>query len=410
MKQFLVGLFLAIPMMSIAQSNFHKGYLITNANDTLKGYIDYKEGSSNSDSFIFKSDLSAKPQSYNLTNCAAYGIDGLVAYQRFLVNISLGSEDLGKLSDVIDRSSRRDTVFLEVLQVGPKVSLYIYRDRIKKRYYILDRDDQEPSELLRHLYNNPNNPGSAITNVEYARQLIPVLKKYDQWTETSEYKLRGLGYNSAELLKIVARINNQQVEKSGTPKLRFFVGAGINLSDTRFKGKNKLASKTATSKTSVDPMISGGVDFFANPSIRRLLFRIELTLASGKSEVTSEDAGSSFDLIALTINPQIIYNFYNAENFKFFMGAGPEMTYSKYSNQKAYLLVRNVIPEGRREEVKLDLRSFYATFQATAGVVLNKRLELSIGYSLPSSLTNYAYYGLERTKFRAGINYLFGKR
>lgn len=409
MKRFLFGLCLALPMMSFAQSNFHKGYLVTNTSDTLKGYIDYREGSLNPTVFTFKPALNASPQSYGLTNCMAYGVDGLVAYQRFAVNVSLGSEDLGKLPDVIDRSSKRDTVFLEVLQAGSKVSLYVYKDRIKKRYYILDKDEKEPVELLRQLYNNVNNPGNAITNIEYARQLIPVMKKYDQWTEATEGRLRGLGYNNAELLKVVSRINNQKVEKSATPKLRLFAGAGINVLSTKFKGKNELASINTTSKTSVGPMITGGVDFFANPSIRKMLFRIELALASGKSEVLNEDAGSSFDLITVALSPQIIYNFYNRENFKFFMGAGPEIFYSKYSNQTAFRMVRNVIPEGRREEVNLDLRAASATLQATAGIVVNKKLEFSVGYSVPSSLTNYAFYRLERNKFRAGINYLFGK-
>lgn len=41
MKSFLIGLLFASPLLLSAQSNFQKGYVVTNSNDTLRGTVNY---------------------------------------------------------------------------------------------------------------------------------------------------------------------------------------------------------------------------------------------------------------------------------------------------------------------------------------------------------------------------------
>ncbi|SHF78026.1 outer membrane beta-barrel protein [Pedobacter caeni] len=414
MKRFLCGLLLALPLLSSAQLNFHKGYVLTNSKDTLKGYLDYKEGKNNPVSVIFKSELNGNLQTYNLKNCAGYQINEMVSYQRHQVNISLSPEALSAIPQVIDTTSRRDTVFLQVLQSGQHLTLFSYEDDIKKRFFILDKGEVEPQELIRLLYFKSGNSGAVLTNARYARQLLMLLRKYNKLTPAIESRLGRLNYDQADLLKLVGHINDQEPEKSRFPKSRFFVGLGVNASTLGFTGAHELAGPDAKSKLSFGPTITAGVDVFANPAIRKMVFRMELALMMGSNSASTLVRKQSFDQMEAVLTPQLIYHFYNAEAFKAFFGVGVGLNFASYRNQKAIRHVNDfftgaeVIKENEPSHM-LDLQSFYFNFPVTAGVVLNKKIELSLGYSMPTALTNYTYFNADKQRFRLGINYLFGK-
>lgn len=414
MKRFLAGLILTLPMFGFSQSNFHKGYVLTNTKDTLKGYLDYRENKNNPVAVVFKQELNGSPKTYTPKDCAGYGINGMVSYQSHVVNISLGPEDMSLLTEVVDTSSKREPVFLEVIQDGQRVTFFHYEDQVKRRYYILDKGDQEPQELIRQLYMQADNPGKMLTNVRYARQLMAVLRKYGKYSESLENRLGRLKYTREDLLKVVEMINDQQLEESKFPKSRFFAGAGLNGSLLGFSGAHVLAGSNASSKLSFGPTVATGIDVFANPAIRRLLFRIELAFSMSKNKISSPSAMQSFDQVGVAVNPQLIYHLYNAADFKVFIGGGIGLNLSRYSNQKSSRYTISLY--NGAETVKtnnpndlLELETFYASFPVTAGVVLNKKLELSLGYSMSSAITDYALFNAKKQQFRLGLNYLFGR-
>jgi len=56
MKYFYLFAFLiSVSLSSLAQSNYKPGYVVDLRNDTLKGFIDYKEWENNPKTFTFKS-------------------------------------------------------------------------------------------------------------------------------------------------------------------------------------------------------------------------------------------------------------------------------------------------------------------------------------------------------------------
>lgn len=411
MKRFFLFLLMAIPAIGIAQSNFQKGYLVTNGGDTLKGYIDYREGLKTPTSFVFKSELNSSAlKTYTLKDCIVWHIDDMASYQRFLVDISLGSVEISKISSLVDTASRRDTVFLQLLQSGPNVTLYAYVDRIKTRFYILDKTDTLPTELVMQVYYRDDESGKLITNLRYARQLSSLMQKYGKLTPQNEHRLATLKYKEDELVKVAALINGQEKLKSKYKQFRWFAGLSLDMANTKFQGETPLASSDAKSKTSFSPMFSGGVDLFVNPAIRRLLFRMEMAFVKSNSEVTSPAGGNSFDQMSFIFSPSILYHVYNADKLKVFVSVGTGLNYSKVSNLVNFKYEREILTDDlTKVGVPFDLEKFYITIPINAGVVLNKRIELLAGYSVPTSMTSYVYYSADRQRFRVGLNYLFGK-
>lgn len=412
MKRLLLSLLFLLPLLTSAQSNFQKGYVVTTSKDTIRGYIDYKERELNPESFNFKAEINSKARVFSLTNCTAYVIDGLESFQRFAVDITTSTIDIATLSTGPDLRSRRDTVFLKVVQAGKNVTLYTYRDDVKLRFYVKDKDMDEPAELISQIYIKEGT-NTMVTGSAYRRQLLALLKKFNP---AREGKLsEALKYTKSDISKVVSWINDQELVKPKISSTRFFAGAGLNMTKAVYAGATPFTNDAAVSNKSYSPVITAGVDLFANPAIGKTLYRLELSFMSNKNEIsttTGEIASAalshSFNQYTVVLSPQVIYNIYNAARIKAFIGAGIGMNFSKYSNNifTRYNSFRNET-EVLEDEIKLE--SFNFSIPVTAGVVINKKVELSAGYYFPSAITNYNTYSVSVKRVQVGVNYLFGK-
>lgn len=411
MRSFLLCLFMSVHFFSSAQSNFQKGYLLTNSNDTLKGYIDYRERSYNPTEFRFKTHENAKPESFTLINCAGYGIDGTVSYQRFIVNVTTSSTTLSQLHLGPDLNYRRDTVFLKLIQAGKHVQLYSYQDVTKLRFYIKDNTATEPVELSRQMFMKEDGSG-LVTTDGYKRQLLAYAKTARSGSEADLRFVRG--YNERDINKFVAIINGQEVAEPKIPSTRFFVGAGLNNSKSVYKGSALLANGAGETKGSSLPFITFGADLFANPAIGKLIFRLELSLLASKGEVTTTTPIAAtavlthkFDKYSAVLAPQVIYNMYNTDPLKVFIGGGVALNLSSYSNDissRTNSLTNNVVVT---EDI-YEFEAFTFSVPVTAGVVINKKIEVSAGYTFPSTLYSSGSMHIDERKIKIGVSYLFG--
>ncbi|MBC8985878.1 hypothetical protein H9X96_08815 [Pedobacter sp. N36a] len=409
MTRFLFGLFMVLPFLSSAQSNFQKGYLITNKKDTLKGWIDYRELAHNPTSVSFSDNGRTETKTYTLKDCAEFHIDyDHTTYRRFLVDITTASIEFSDLSDKVDKSFRTDSIFLQVLQEGSNVTLYSYTDRIKERLYIQDKTDEVPVELIRALSHQLKDPSKIMVNIQYVRQLMSLVRKYGKWTADMEKKLSILNYQRKELIRIVLVINDQQLIPSKFPKTRWFAGLSLDLGRTKFEGESGLALKEAKSKTTASPMISGGFDVFVNPAIRKLVFRTALSLVKTNSEVSSPKGFNAFDMVTATLNSGVLYHVYHTENFKVYLSGAFGVNFSDYSNENGYRVLDGAFNEFKVDHL-LKMRTIYLSFPVHAGVVLNKRIEFLAGYNFPTSMVDYVHIGMYRQRMRVGLNCLFGK-
>lgn len=417
MKRFLLLLLTGVPVLCFAQSNFQKGYIVNNNRDTLKGYIDYKEWRENPSSFIFKTSLDTETKTYTVENASAWSVEGFESYRRYEVDISMSKVSVDLLSVGPDTSKTRSIKFLEVLQTGKNAVLYTYTDGLKQRFYLQGRDDLIPYELSSQQYLNSNEDRILVKGTGYIRQLSALMSKLAIGTVDDRKRLKYLPYDEKSLMKAVAVINEQQLPKSkgGSTGVRFFAGTGLNISQAIYKGSFVYAREGAINKSSYSPLLTMGIDILANPAIGKTIYRLESSLLMSKNEVTVNSAemnGSTakhaFNLVTITFLPQVIYNFYNTKRLKVFGGGGLGFNYSMNSNNKT-----TTDGSFRSKEVimyqGIDLEKLSFSIPVTAGVVFNKRIEVSAGYAFSSAITDYSNFSITMRRYRIGVNYLFGK-
>ena len=425
MKNFFAILaFSLFPFISFSQSNFQPGYIVNNQGDTLKGYIDYKERNVNPVKVVFKPQLDRSSQVFTINDCAAYGVHQFETFQRFVVNISESRENNGNLSHGLDTSVRRDTVFLKVLQSGENVILYAYQDVVKKRFYMLDKYNKTPEELKRNIYIRDGNRPVVVTDNQFVRQLQDIKRRNNTNKALDEGKWMDIRYLESDLTQVAAEINEQEIVKAGLAATRFFIGGGLNVSKAKYSGENALAGDGAVNKTSYLPFLTVGIDMFANPAIKKIIYRAELSFLMGKYEMlnainvgSGKNGGSInaehvFDQYTAQLTPQVIFNMYNTNKLKFFTSAGLSFNLSHYGkntgkNIPTYNNYREIIIINGEDLVELINFNFSARLHA--GLVPNKRLEISAGYHLPSAITQYGPYNIVIQRLTFGVNFLINK-
>ncbi|WP_170132727.1 porin family protein [Pedobacter cryoconitis] len=415
MKRFLLGLLLGTSAICSAQSNFQKGYVVNDLKDTLRGYVDYKEWRKNPSSVTFKVGLDTDAQIFTVDRASAWSVDGFESYQRHEVEISMSKIDLDRLSAGLDQSKIKSTVFLQVLQTGKNVTLYSYTDGIKRRFYLQGNDDPLPYELSSQRYMKSGQESIVIKETGYIRQLSLVMNKLNAGTADELKRLAFLPYKEEELMNIVAIINEQKLAKPKTSAIRFFAGTGLNVFKAVYKGNIAFAQRGAVIKTSYSPLVTAGIDILANPAIGKLIYRLESSLLMSKNEASIDSyeyAGSNaqhtFDQVTITFLPQLIYNIYNANHLKAFVGAGIGVNFSSYSNNRTSQY-NSITRATTRADNAIDMEKFNFSLPFTAGVVFNKKIEVSAGYAFSSSITNYSNFSINMQRYRIGVNYLFGK-
>jgi hypothetical protein len=416
MKRSIFCILLAFPIFCCAQSNYQKGYLITNSGDTLKGFINYKEVLLNPVSLSYKDSKAAKPQEFFIKDAAGYTVENQVSFRRFPIKKTTSQVELRRLSLGPDGGSKEDTVWLQVLQEGKNVSLYYYRDKLKIRYYLREHDAKFPNELIVQTYLSPKDNVSVLTDNRFINQLTDVLQKYRPDLKLKESKITGIRYNDKELVDFVGIINDQKIESAGLSSVRFFAGAGINGTKGFHKDNPEFPNSAAEAKVYYFPILTAGFDFFINPAIGRLIVRAEVSITNGKSETVAVvpyfdqtlTTRHAFDHLSILFTPQAIYNLYNTDKVKAFIGAGLVMNYFKYSKNVSEKIYSGGVGSTVQKDL-ISLTEFKISGQVSAGIVLNKRIEVVGKYFLPVSIAYYYNHDILLNRYSLGVNYLFGK-
>jgi len=407
MKRFytLLSLAILLPIFSFAQSNYKPGYVVNLKGDTSKGFIDYKEWENNPASISFKNSLSGSAQQFTTNDIKYFRINNSEAYARYSGSISTDPVNVGHLSTGRDTSTRTAVVFLKVEASGKYVTLYSYTDDLKKRYFVAEQGNQ-PGELIYRFYMNSEQGNLAsVTETKYKGQLIYIASKYNG-SDNIKARIENASYDQ-DLVGIVDKINGSSAQKTDHANAPIAFYAGISAGPTSVKPQPISAVSSLSPVNSYTPRILFGVNGYINPDVGKLVFRGEIALAFNTFKTilhqeSSDKAYFSIKQLNISVNPQILYNVYNTDNFKFYLDAGVTLNYSKYSDNKFY----NGTSFIDNSENNNIYSNAWLSIPFSAGMILNKNINVFVTYTLPTFISNNddKYYSTQ-----LGIAYIFGR-
>lgn len=419
-KSLLISLLILFSFFSKAQTNFKPGYVITINGQIIKGFINEKEWDTNPADINFKTSLSAhESQNYTTNDINYFEITNSVAYQRYSGLISTDETNIARLAIGRDSSKKMDIVFLKLQQKGPNVSLYSYNDAIKMRYFIADNKAGKTFELIFRQYFIPEMGTATHNENEYVPQLYDLAAKYNPGSAELRQLIENARYNLSDLKKISQNINNLEVDNTNygtSSSIDFFAGAGADATTYSFSGNGPFYDKIPN-QTSVGPFVTAGFNFYPNASVGKFALRAEVlyTSSSYKTEVNlyyaqpdKPKATYRLKQHEIGFSPQVLYYIYNTKAVKVYAGAGFMVNLTSYSGNTT---TNNADPSQVLVNV-LVLDKRWLSYPVKAGLILNKKLEIALSYTFPSSITGIAStsttnYSFKISSIKGGLNYHF---
>jgi hypothetical protein len=412
-RSILTLFLIALTFLSQAQTNYKEGYIITNDGASIKGFINYREWHKNPDRVQFKQDpLASVARTFTVDSIAGFTIAGYETYTRYLVPVSMDEISFENLKETIDTATITKTIFLREMLKGDRVDLYSYADDIKVRYYLLEKGQLVPYELI---YRKLLREGQEITQASYKQQLSGLAHHHNMLSRTLEDRINKLNYSGNDIKNIISRINTQNETATSASidnkkRWDFFAGAGIAMSTVKYKGETLLLVdgfddmgrfkyKSEIITHSYLPRISAAADVYINPAIRRLIFRTELSVTNIKSTVRSyykfsiysdeEENTYRFSSWNFGFSPQLVYNLFNTNKYKGYIGAGFLLS---YINNTRNSLERRDPQTGSLIAVNkeyLIIREFAMNAIIRSGLRINEKIDLSLIWTNPIEYTNY---------------------
>lgn len=411
------GIFL-LSLSGIAQKKFEKAFIVTNASDTIRGYVDYVEQDRNPVDIKFKKNVEDKDfQTYTIHDLRYFEIEGYEYFSRWVCSISMNETEFSSLTFRVNTTTRIDTVFLRLVTSGKYVQLYSYKDKLKTRFYIKGKDDDTPQELIYRASFDSEEASRVREDNIFQGQLLQYAIQNNVATDKL-YALAGRSkYSQRELAKIVETINGGNevsFEKADHyKKNRVLFEVGANRSSFKFKGYDDLSAINFSS--ALTPAFSIGIDQFINPAIGKVILRGELSFhmdrfhGIGKTSTGWEET-YTMKRNTLGINIAMLANLYNTESLKFFVGGGGGFSFSNYPENGYY--VRFGASGSKTQEDAFEFRPTSISFAGRLGCVLNNRLELSFVYTgnFGRLTENYQFFYDKYNYQQFRLGYLFSNR
>ncbi|MDO3627094.1 outer membrane protein [Mucilaginibacter sp. BT774] len=413
MKLNLTALFLIVPFALFAQSNYHPGYILKNNRDTLKGFINYREWRQNPKSIDFKVNKTEKQVlQFNPQSIKEFQITGLETYVAYTGEISTNQTNFSNLPEKLDTTLKSDTIFLQRLATGSHMTLYKYTDEIKTRFFVAETNGS-PEELKYYEYYT--NAHEIVDKQVFKGQLISYINKLNLQIPGLVNKLDQARYEQTDLEQLINEVNNND-KKTFTKKAsssRFFAGISVGRTTTEVSEITiaGLPTDILHGQAATSPRINLGVDFFDNPNVQRFVFRGEIAFSYAnpnyayqiaRVDGTSAHTTYTFNQYTASVAPQILFNFYNKDDFKVYIDAGIAFNFSSYTNNKF------VIDES--DIAGPDLAPFWINFPLQAGMVLNKKIEVCFTYINKASFSRTSTFDANNQTVSLGVKFLFGKK
>jgi hypothetical protein len=182
--------------LAFPQKNYIPGYVIKNNNDTIIGFVDYRNWEYNPDKIEFKTSPDSNPISFTPSEITEFKVEG-ETYVCGIINTEISPRLTSKLNEYPQINTKVDTTFLQTLISGDK-SLYYYKNKDAcENFYIKQNTGYDL--LIYKRYINLQNGRSVITeNRKYLNQLTLYLND----CETINSRLESTSYEQNSLIKL----------------------------------------------------------------------------------------------------------------------------------------------------------------------------------------------------------------
>jgi hypothetical protein len=410
-KHLAVPFFILCSFAAVSQKVYKPGVVVDNKGDTLRGFIGYENWRVNPKAFEFRKheeDLSATR--YDLATVQYFEISGEDAYRKAIIQKEMRPVRPEEISLETPESTQTDTVFLRVLVIGEKISLYQLVD-FKDHYYVQESGDSL-RELLWKFYMRAGADELQPNQVQELPIYKDQLRKYAQGNEgpSLQRQIDHARYNDIDLSKIIIAINGNgqswtvaNLSRSAGAKPYFFgsIGAGYSL----IKGQGSGNPLTGLNYTgSVRPIVSVGMDIPSLRNFGEFTLRVEVAYSQFKYTGTGNSANflgqaeyETYELQRQDIAPSlsVLYNFRRTHELNFYIGVGFAYNFSSYSTNtftiKDMTGVNIIPPNANFDELNKNWHSFYLRFGAKIG----RKFELGITGDILGDLSSYSGFTLK---------------
>jgi len=253
-----LSVFVLTTMNLLAQVNPKDGYIITNDNDTVKGVIDYRSDSHNSETCSFKAAGSSMFRNYQPGQIKGYRLmDNGVYY----VAKTFPVDGINK------------TFFAEYLIEGG-VSLYHHQENLEDYYYMVGEDGKVAAlKGMKHFYDTPEEKKEALK--QNMKGVVTVLKKSPE----AVGKMNRSSFNGSDLSGIVRDYDMKYCQSAGdciqfnydrkeaaSERIRLKISAGVDVASPVFISS---ISSNDIKVSQMMPTIGVGGEFWFSRSSRK---------------------------------------------------------------------------------------------------------------------------------------------
>jgi hypothetical protein len=258
---------------SKAQKAFEPGYLLIAPNDTLRGYIDYKNWSRNPETISFKISPEEKAETYGLGELTGFYVHG-ESYIKAEVDVDITPSKVDELAYSPLPKLQRTTAFLLTINGGPKGLFYLNGKGGKVQLYISDKPGIYQL-LINHRYITSNGLRQIVTPNQFRTQL----KNFFSECEGLIADNTAISYSSQSIEKVFNRYYEKCTSKElvtayklENSQVQVGVVAGLSASKLSFKGA--YSSKILKGNFPISNNVSGGL--FLNITVPRLKQRFSV--------------------------------------------------------------------------------------------------------------------------------------
>ncbi|MAE87782.1 MAG: hypothetical protein CMB80_33920 [Flammeovirgaceae bacterium] len=184
----------------LAQTNFDKGYYITESNERVECLIKNLDWLFNPSEILAKPDELSEPILFTVNDIKEFGIYGHSRYLKETVSIDKSKNVLGELNKDRSPNFEREKLFLKVLLEG-KATLYQYEESNLKRFFFSLEGKDTVEQLVQKNYDAGN---SMIGENNQFRQQLMVNVNCSELNNISFASIR---YDEADLLKLFKQYN-----------------------------------------------------------------------------------------------------------------------------------------------------------------------------------------------------------